>query len=65
MGGVKNDYTEFMEWRKQWRELEKHRVAQTAGREDVFQDYRLRVCSVIRDYGMNERDEVPKHEVPD
>ena len=44
---------------KHWRQLEKHRAAQTAGRETVFQDYRLRVCGVIRDYGMNERNEVP------
>lgn len=43
-----------------WRNLEKHRAAQSAGRNEVFEDYRLRVAHVIRDYGMNERDEVPK-----
>jgi hypothetical protein len=26
----------------------------------MFDDYRLRVVSVIRDYGMNERDEAPE-----
>jgi hypothetical protein len=25
----------------------------------VLRDYRLRVASVLRDYGMNERDEAP------
>ncbi|HEX2827776.1 MAG TPA: antibiotic biosynthesis monooxygenase [Burkholderiales bacterium] len=44
---------------KQWRNLEAHRRAQAAGRGGVFADYRLRVASVIRDYGMNERDQAP------
>jgi heme-degrading monooxygenase HmoA len=35
-----------------WRQVEKHRAAQAAGRGHVFQDYRLRVAGVIRDYGM-------------
>ena len=43
----------------QWRQLTAHRSAQKAGREDMFADYRLRVASVIRDYGMNERDQAP------
>ena len=50
---------------KQWRELESHRTAQSAGRNTVFADYRLRVCSIIRDYGMNERDEVPENAIND
>jgi heme-degrading monooxygenase HmoA len=44
---------------KQWRNLPSHRAAQSAGRAGIFADYRLRVASVVRDYGMNERDEVP------
>ena len=43
----------------QWRGLEAHRRAQAAGRGEVFADYRLRVASVVRDYGMTERDEAP------
>lgn len=42
-----------------WRNLEAHRGAQAAGRAGVFADYRLRVASVIRDYGLRERDEAP------
>lgn len=42
-----------------WRTLEHHRQAQKAGREGVFRDYRLRVASVLRDYGMTERAEAP------
>lgn len=43
-----------------WRRLSAHRSAQTAGREIMFEDYRLRVVSVIRDYGMFDRDEAPE-----
>lgn len=42
-----------------WRNLDQHRAAQAVGRGDVFADYRLRVASVIRDYGLRERDEAP------
>ena len=44
---------------KAWRNVEHHRQAQAAGREGVFRDYRLRVASVLRDYGMKERDQAP------
>lgn len=43
----------------QWRQLERHRTAQTQGREIVFDDYRLRVATVMRDYGMHEREQAP------
>ena len=43
----------------QWRKLERHRAAQTQGRGGVFKDYRLRVAGVMRDYGMEERDQAP------
>jgi heme-degrading monooxygenase HmoA len=42
-----------------WRKLEAHRSAQAAGRGGVFADYRLRVASVMRDYGMTDRDQAP------
>jgi heme-degrading monooxygenase HmoA len=45
---------------RRWREFEAHREAQNAGRAGVFRDYRLRVASVIRDYGMHERAQVPR-----
>ena len=44
---------------QKWRNVAAHRSAQNVGRAGVFNDYRLRVASVIRDYGMNERDEAP------
>lgn len=42
-----------------WRNLPAHRRAQTAGRDLMFDDYRLRVAAVIRDYGMSDRAEAP------
>jgi len=44
----------------EWRRLAAHRKAQAAGRGVHFADYRLRVAGVIRDYGMNARDEAPR-----
>ena len=43
----------------EWRQLETHRNAQTLGRAEIFADYRLRISGVIRDYGMEERDQAP------
>jgi heme-degrading monooxygenase HmoA len=43
----------------QWRNTEDHRAAQTAGRGGVFKDYRLRIAAVMRDYGLNEREQAP------
>jgi heme-degrading monooxygenase HmoA len=43
-----------------WRNVAEHRVAQAKGRGGVFKDYRLRIASVIRDYGMNDRAQAPR-----
>jgi heme-degrading monooxygenase HmoA len=40
---------------KKWRRLEPHRAAQSKGRAEVFENYRLRIAGVIRDYGMFEK----------
>jgi heme-degrading monooxygenase HmoA len=44
---------------RRWRNLEGHRAAQAKGRGGIFADYRLRVASVVRDYGMRERSAAP------
>ena len=44
---------------KGWRNTPEHRHTQGIGRMQTFADYRLRVASVVRDYGMNERAEAP------
>ena len=43
----------------QWRQLEAHRMAQRQGRASVFDDYRLRIAGVVRDYGMFDRTQAP------
>src|SRR3569832_356724 len=42
-----------------WRNLEAHRAAQAAGRKTMFRDYRLKIAEVIRDYGMDDREQAP------
>jgi heme-degrading monooxygenase HmoA len=43
-----------------WRETMAHRKAQRRGRGGVFEDYRLRVAHVVRDYGMVDRNQAPE-----
>ena len=43
----------------EWRTLEAHRAAQVEGRSRIFEDYRLRIADVVRDYGMTDRDQAP------
>ena len=44
---------------RKWRNLQKHRDAQKQGRASVFADYRITICSVLRDYRMHDRAQVP------
>ncbi len=50
---------------KAWRNQAEHRAAQSAGRgsrssQGILANYRLRVAHVLRDYGLNERDQAPQ-----
>lgn len=42
-----------------WRNTAQHRATQEEGRGGVFANYRLRIAAVVRDYGMDEREEAP------
>lgn len=44
---------------ERWRTHLQHRAAQRRGREEIFADYRIRVASVVRDYGMTDRAQAP------
>jgi len=44
---------------KRWRNLAEHRSMQNTGRSGLFSDYRLRVATVARDYGLHERAQAP------
>lgn len=61
---VEGKYLSLSFWRDEdavagWRNQARHRESQAAGRGGIFQDYRLRIASVVRDYGLNERTEAP------
>ena len=43
-----------------WRKNINHRMAQQKGRYKLFADYRLRVAPIVRDYGLNSREQAPK-----
>ena len=43
-----------------WRNVAAHREGQSEGRAEVFEDYRIRIAHVMRDYGMFEREQAPE-----
>ncbi len=62
---TKGKFVSLSFWRDEeairaWRSLESHRSAQAQGRDGIFANYRLRVATVMRDYGLTERDEAPR-----
>lgn len=57
-------YVSLSFWRDEdsvraWRNLPGHRAAQAKGRGGIFDDYRLRVAQVMRDYTHEARGEAP------
>ena len=63
-----NKFVSLSFWRdeaavKAWRTHAEHRLGQKAGRQDIFSEYRLRVATVNRDYGLNRREEAPEDSV--
>ncbi len=43
-----------------WRNVVAHRMSQAEGRERLFADYKITVCSVVRSYGMQDRAQAPQ-----
>src|SRR5882724_10112523 len=43
-----------------WRNIPQHRKTQAKGRARIFDNYRLRIAGVIRDYGMQDRAQAPQ-----
>ncbi len=61
----KGKYVSLQYWKdeeslRQWRNLQKHREAQKKGRAGIFKSYRICIASVLRDYEMDKRDQVPQ-----
>jgi len=48
---------------EEWRNTEQHRMGQVKGRKDIFSDYRIRVGHIIRDYGLEKREQAPQDSV--
>lgn len=62
---TKGKYLSLSFWRDEeavraWRNLAVHRHAQAMGRGGMFADYRIRVVSVMRDYGLEDRANAPR-----
>jgi heme-degrading monooxygenase HmoA len=43
-----------------WRNMFEHRIAQDKGNSRIFDDYRIRVANVLRDYTKEKREQAPK-----
>ena len=61
---TKGKFVSLQFWRdeeavRKWRTLQRHREAQKQGRAGIFESYRLRIASVVRDYTMDERAQAP------
>jgi heme-degrading monooxygenase HmoA len=57
-------YLSLSYWRdedavRRWRNQAQHRLGQREGRERVFENYRIRVATIVRDYSLHERDQAP------
>lgn len=62
-------YVSLSFWRDEaaihaWRAHLGHQVAQRTGRADLFAGYRIRVVAVVRDYGLDDREEAPDRVEP-
>lgn len=44
---------------ERWRNVMEHRMSQKEGRDNLFESYKITVCSAIREYSDKERDEAP------
>lgn len=45
---------------ERWRNVIKHRMCQTEGKEKLFESYKISVATVNREYTDKDRDEAPK-----
>ena len=57
--GITVSYWDSLEAIAAWKRNADHRVAQTRGREDWYAAFRLRICRVERDYGLEPKSPGP------
>lgn len=44
---------------ERWRNMVEHRMSQKKGREELFESYKITVCSAIREYSDTDRAQAP------
>jgi heme-degrading monooxygenase HmoA len=49
--GITVSYWESLDATRDWKRNEEHLVAQAKGKSEWYQQYRLRICKVEREYG--------------
>ena len=49
--GITVSYWESLEAIKSWKADSEHQLAQTKGRQEWYQSFKVRICKVERDYG--------------
>ncbi|MCQ6563300.1 antibiotic biosynthesis monooxygenase family protein [Paenibacillus mendelii] len=52
--GITVSYWESLDSIRQWKQNERHLVAQRQGRSDWYLTYKTRICKVERDYGFEQ-----------
>ena len=52
--GITVSYWETLDAIRNWKRNEGHLVAQSKGKSDWYQQYRLRICKVEREYGFGQ-----------
>lgn len=45
---------------ERWRNVTEHRMSQKEGRENLFESYRITVCSAVREYSDTKREQAPE-----
>jgi Uncharacterized enzyme involved in biosynthesis of extracellular polysaccharides len=55
--GITVSYWESLEAIKNWKQNERHLIAQKRGKTDWYARYKTRVCKVERDYGFDIEDQ--------
>ncbi|GIO44385.1 antibiotic biosynthesis monooxygenase family protein [Paenibacillus apis] len=58
--GITVSYWESLEAIKNWKQNERHLIAQQQGKSDWYLEYKTRICKVERDYGF-EKNAEPFH----
>lgn len=53
--GITVSYWESLDAIRNWKRNEEHLVAQAKGKSEWYQQYRLRICKVEREYGFQQR----------